>query len=74
MQFVTGPGNKPIFVLTGEGHREELELYVGALLKFHMNRVNTGSLPIAVSKIIEGKKETILKFPSKVCKHLFKYL
>lgn len=67
LYLVTGPGNKPIFVITGEGRRAELELYVGALLKYHMNGIDTASLPISVEKVLKAKKDSVLRFPSKVC-------
>lgn len=65
--FHAGPGNKPIFVLTGEGHREELVLYVGALIKHFGSRVSTASLPMSISNYIKPKDTGVLYFPSKVC-------
>lgn len=61
-----GPGNKPIFVLTGEGHREELDLYVDSALHYFDSRISNLPLPIEPLKIVKGK-EGILHFPSKVC-------
>lgn len=59
----SAPGNKPIFVLTGEGHREELVLYVDSLLKYF----RTASLPMSISNYIKPKDTGVLYFPSKVC-------
>lgn len=66
----TGPGNKPIFILTGEGHRHELELYVGATLSYFSSRISSSDLPISPAKHLKANEEEILSFPSKVSKYL----
>ncbi|KAG7311684.1 hypothetical protein JYU34_002737 [Plutella xylostella] len=68
---VLGPGNKPIFVLTGEGHRDLLVSYVGAALKHFGSRLSTAALPIAPAKHLKTKEDTLLRFPSKVALNPF---
>lgn len=69
LYFFTGPGNKPMFVLTGEGHRDELVWYVGAALRHFGTRISNTSLStiIAPAKHVMAKEEETLSFPSKVC-------
>lgn len=69
--LILGPGNKPIFVLTGEGHREELEWYVGAALRHFCSRISTTSLPISLNTHLKAKEEQVLYFPSKIALNPF---
>ncbi|CAK1603371.1 unnamed protein product [Parnassius mnemosyne] len=69
--LVLGPGNKPMFILTGEGHRRELVWYVGAAIRHFGSRVSTASLPISPSNYIKSKDNEVLYFPSKVALNPF---
>ncbi|KAJ8729581.1 hypothetical protein PYW08_001162 [Mythimna loreyi] len=64
--LILGPGNKPMFVLTGEGHRDELVWYVGNALRHFGNRISTASISMAPSKHLKSKSEDVLYFPSKL--------
>lgn len=65
--FHTGPGNKPLFVLTGEGHRDELVSFVGVAIRYFGSRISTAEIPISPSNYIKPKDCDVLQFPSKVC-------
>ncbi|CAH2066351.1 unnamed protein product, partial [Iphiclides podalirius] len=69
--LILGPGNKPIFVLTGEGHKEELVWFVGALIRHFSSRISTASLPMSLSNYIKPKDTGVLYFPSKVALNPF---
>ncbi|XP_075992067.1 NHL repeat-containing protein 2 isoform X2 [Anticarsia gemmatalis] len=69
--LILGPGNKPLFILTGEGHKEELEWYVGAALRHFSARVSTASLPMSPAKHIKAKEDQVLYFPSKIALNPF---
>ncbi|XP_026325656.1 NHL repeat-containing protein 2 [Hyposmocoma kahamanoa] len=71
--LILGPGSKPIFVLTGEGHRDELVWYVGAALRHFGTRISNSSLAtiIAPAKHVMAKEEETLSFPSKVALNPF---
>ncbi|XP_041972302.1 NHL repeat-containing protein 2 [Aricia agestis] len=68
---ILGPGNKPIFVLTGESHRQELEWYVGAAIRHFSSRVSNSPLPVSINKHIKSKKTDLLYFPSKLALNPF---
>ncbi|XP_045511263.1 NHL repeat-containing protein 2 [Colias croceus] len=69
--LVLGPGNKPIFIFTGEGHRDELVSYVGAAIRHFGIRISTALLPVAPAKHIKSKADSILYFPSKLALNPF---
>ncbi|CAK1549734.1 unnamed protein product [Leptosia nina] len=64
---ILGPGAKPVFVLTGEGNRTELEWYVESLFEYFnsVNKISTAPLPMAPAKHIKAKN-SILYYPSKI--------
>lgn len=66
--LILGPGNKPIFVLTGEGNSKELELYVREAIKHFSSSQNISTVPLPISpkKHIKSKEENVLHYPSKV--------
>lgn len=64
---IIGPGNKPLFVLTGEGHKDELVWFVGNTLRHFGTRIATTPLPMSLSGQVKRKEEDMLYFPSKVC-------
>ncbi|XP_063838903.1 NHL repeat-containing protein 2 [Ostrinia nubilalis] len=68
--LILGPSNKPIFVLTGEGHREELKLYIDAALQHFDSRISSLPLPIEPLKFLRAK-DNVLHFPSKVALNPF---
>lgn len=69
--LILGPNNKPIFVLTGEGNRQQLVWYVEAALRHFSSRMSNAPLPVAVSKHFKPKDEGALQFPSKVALNPF---
>ncbi|KAG6459354.1 hypothetical protein O3G_MSEX011337 [Manduca sexta] len=69
--LVLGPNNKPLFIFTGEGHREELVEYVGVTLQHFSARLSTVSLPISPSTHLLPKEESLLHFPGKVALNPF---
>lgn len=69
--LILGPGNKPLFILTGEGHKDELVWYVGMALAHFGSRISTTPLPMAVAKHLKSKEESILYFPSKLALNPF---
>ncbi|KAI5632815.1 thioredoxin-like domain-containing protein [Phthorimaea operculella] len=64
--LILGPENKPLFVLTGEGHRDDLVKYTDALLNHFKGRISNSNLPVAPSIHIKSQDDEILRFPSKV--------
>ncbi|XP_022116461.2 NHL repeat-containing protein 2 [Pieris rapae] len=70
--LILGPENKPVFILTGEGHRKELEWYVGALIKHFnsSNSISSAPIPMAPSKHLKAKN-SILSYPSKIALNPF---
>lgn len=62
-----GPGNKPLFVITGEGHRDELVSYVGNTLRHFASRLSNTAIPISLNSHVKAKDVNSLYFPSKVC-------
>ncbi|KAL4715128.1 hypothetical protein ACJJTC_012175 [Scirpophaga incertulas] len=69
--LILGPENKPIFVLTGEGHREELEMYVKVAMKYFSSQLANSSLPLTVFKHITVKEDSVLQFPGKIALNPF---
>ncbi|XP_061707015.1 NHL repeat-containing protein 2 [Cydia pomonella] len=69
--LILGPGNRPMFVLTGEGHRDELVWFVGAALRHFSGKIATTPLPIGVSKHVKPRADDVLRFPSKVALNPF---
>ncbi|CAB3231248.1 unnamed protein product [Arctia plantaginis] len=69
--LILGPGNKPLFILTGEGHRQELVSYVGATLAYFGSRISVSELPICPAKHLKAKEEELLYFPSKIALNPF---
>lgn len=65
-QLFLGPGNKPLFVLTGEGHRDELVWYVSNAMRHFGNRISPSPISIEPAKHLKSKTEELLYFPSKV--------
>lgn len=63
--MILGPHNNPIFVLTGEGHADLLQLFVATSLKFYEADIQSHSLPIATNEGVQGHRR-LLKFPAKV--------
>lgn len=64
MYHFLGPGNKILFCLIGEGHNEEMLLYIETVMKYYKNRLSTENLPITHSdKIV---KSSLLDFPVKI--------
>ncbi|XP_063891235.1 NHL repeat-containing protein 2 [Helicoverpa armigera] len=64
--LILGPGNKPLFVLTGEGHRDELVWYVGNAVRHFGSRISNAPIAIAPAKHLKPKTEELLYFPSKL--------
>lgn len=62
--LILGPNKNPLFVLTGEGHGDLLQLFVGATLKYYGKEIKDHSLPIFPSN--EMLKGQLLKFPAKI--------
>ncbi|XP_052757903.1 NHL repeat-containing protein 2 [Galleria mellonella] len=69
--LILGPGSKPLFVITGEGHRDRLVAYVEAALRHFGTKISNASLPMAPSKHLKAKDIEILNFPSKVALNPF---
>ncbi|VVC99468.1 NHL repeat-containing protein 2 [Leptidea sinapis] len=69
--LLLGPGNKPVFVLTGEGHREELIMYTRALINHFENKISHASLPTDPLAHIKAEKSEFLSYPSKLCLNPF---
>ncbi|KOB77259.1 hypothetical protein OBRU01_04474 [Operophtera brumata] len=69
--LVLGPNNKPLFIFTGEGHRDQLVQYVGATLKHFNSLISTKSLPISPTGHLKAKDDELLCFPSKVAPNPF---
>ncbi|XP_068621158.1 NHL repeat-containing protein 2 [Battus philenor] len=69
--LILGPGNKPIFVLTGEGHRDELVWFVGAAIRHFGSRISTDSIPVSPSNVIKSQDNDVLYFPSKLALNPF---
>uniref|UniRef100_A0A2A4K9P3 Thioredoxin domain-containing protein n=1 Tax=Heliothis virescens TaxID=7102 RepID=A0A2A4K9P3_HELVI len=69
--LILGPGNKPLFVLTGEGHRDELVSYVGSALRHFGSRISNTPIAIAPAKHLKSKLEDVLHFPSKLAMNPF---
>ncbi|XP_048506622.1 NHL repeat-containing protein 2 isoform X2 [Athalia rosae] len=69
---ILGPKGQPLFALVGEGHREELFLYVKVALRYFksLNEISDHSLPLKPSQHLLPVSKDILLFPGKV--HLFK--
>ncbi|CAG9784570.1 unnamed protein product [Diatraea saccharalis] len=64
--LILGPQNKPLFVLTGEGHRQELVWYVEATIRHFSSRLSSAPLPVSLSKHMKVKDDAALLFPGKV--------
>lgn len=64
--LILGPANKPLFVLVGEGHKDELFLYIKAAKQYFGEELSRAHLPIKISSHISGDKMYSLKFPGKV--------
>ncbi|XP_013200443.1 NHL repeat-containing protein 2 [Amyelois transitella] len=66
--LILGPGNKPIYIITGEGHREQLVSIVGAALKHFGPKLSDTPLPISLTKHLKPseKENEVLYFPSKI--------
>ncbi|XP_013133966.1 PREDICTED: NHL repeat-containing protein 2 [Papilio polytes] len=69
--LILGPGNKPLFVLTGEGHRDELVSFVGVAIRYFGSRISTAEIPISPSSYIKPKDCDVLQFPSKIALNPF---
>ncbi|XP_026738325.1 large subunit GTPase 1 homolog [Trichoplusia ni] len=69
--LILGPGNKPLFVLTGEGHKDELVWFVGNTLRHFGTRIATTPLPMSLSGQVKRKEEDMLYFPSKLALNPF---
>lgn len=71
-EYFLGPKGQPLFVLVGEGHRNELFLYTKVALAYFksLNQISEHSLPIKLSQhLLSISKDTLL-FPGKI--HLTK--
>ncbi|KAJ0181697.1 hypothetical protein K1T71_002419 [Dendrolimus kikuchii] len=69
--LILGPNNKPMFVITGEGHGNELELYVKTAIKhFSTQNLSTEALPVSPKQHLKSKDD-VLYFPSKVALNPF---
>ncbi|XP_052747267.1 NHL repeat-containing protein 2 isoform X2 [Bicyclus anynana] len=64
--LILGPANKPLFIITGEGHRDELVWYVGSALRHFAPRISTALLPISINAHVKATEDDILYFPSKL--------
>ncbi|XP_046961589.1 NHL repeat-containing protein 2 [Vanessa cardui] len=69
--LILGPSNKPIFIITGEGHRDELVWYVGAAIRHFTSRLSTVSLPVSINTHLKTKENNVLYFPSKLALNPF---
>ncbi|XP_061379220.1 NHL repeat-containing protein 2 isoform X1 [Danaus plexippus] len=69
--LILGPGNKPIFILTGEGHRAELCCYLGSALQHFATRLSNSSLPVSLNSSVKAKDNDKLYFPSKIALNPF---
>lgn len=66
ISIISGPNNRPLFMITGEGHRQQLVQYVGATLKHFSSIIGFKSLPIFPTGYLKAKDDELLCFPSKV--------
>ncbi|XP_004929227.1 NHL repeat-containing protein 2 isoform X2 [Bombyx mori] len=69
--LILGLGCKPLFVFTGEGHKDELVMFVDATLKHFSSRISNAALPIAISNQTKSKEDDVLSFPSKLALNTF---
>ncbi|XP_049872474.1 NHL repeat-containing protein 2 [Pectinophora gossypiella] len=64
--LILGPGNRPLFVITGEGQRDTLVMYVDAALKHFGSRISNAALPVSPSTHLKALEDDVLRYPSKV--------
>ncbi|XP_039765047.1 NHL repeat-containing protein 2 [Pararge aegeria] len=69
--LILGPANKPLFVITGEGHKDKLVWYVEAALRHFGLRISAAPLPISLNAHVKATNNEILYFPSKVALNPF---
>nr|XP_034824711.1 NHL repeat-containing protein 2 [Maniola hyperantus] len=69
--LILGPLNKPLFVITGEGHKDELVSYVGATIRYFVSRISLTPLPVSLNTHLKAKNKDILSFPSKLALNPF---
>ncbi|CAH2104862.1 unnamed protein product [Euphydryas editha] len=69
--LVLGPSNKPLFVITGEGHRDELVWYVSAALRHFSTLIRKSYLPVSLNTHLKAKENSTLYFPSKLALNPF---
>ncbi|GBP97097.1 NHL repeat-containing protein 2 [Eumeta japonica] len=69
--LILGPSNIPLFVLTGEGHREELTWFVGGALRHFGSKISKSSLPISPATHIQSTPSSVLSFPGKIALNPF---
>ncbi|XP_046421281.1 NHL repeat-containing protein 2 isoform X2 [Neodiprion fabricii] len=65
---ILGPKGQPLFALVGEGHREEMFLYIKVALAYFksLNEISDHSLPLKPSQhLLPVSKDTLL-FPGKI--------
>lgn len=61
------PDGQPVFVLIGEGHKEELLLYAKCTLKYFKNNISSHSLPLTHCDVVVSSN--VLNFPGKISSH-----
>jgi hypothetical protein len=69
---ILGPKGQPIFVLVGEGHKDELFLYTKVALKYFtsLKQISKESIPLRLAQHILPVNQGSLCFPGKI--HVFK--
>ncbi|XP_012283238.1 NHL repeat-containing protein 2 [Orussus abietinus] len=65
---ILGPEGQPLFILVGEGHQEELLLYVKVALSYFksLDQISNRSLPLKPAQHLLPASKDVLLFPGKI--------
>ncbi|XP_058461934.1 NHL repeat-containing protein 2 isoform X2 [Malaya genurostris] len=64
--LILGPRANPLFVIMGEGHFDDLKLYVSSALKFYKDKVAISNHSISINLTTNQSETSHLQFPGKI--------
>ncbi|KAK0161514.1 hypothetical protein PV327_009976 [Microctonus hyperodae] len=66
--IILGPKGQPLFVLMGEGHRDELFIYTKVAINYFksLKQISNHNIPLSPAHHLLPVRENVLRFPSKI--------